>query len=75
MQDEVNRRLSNTFELVPAQPDAETAASLKKDIAEKLADLCNVMNRANAAGFEVQFNLAKQWNGNQIAALVIAKHF
>lgn len=62
--------------LVPAGLDAEMTAKFKKEIADKLVELCSIMDRVNASGFEVHFTIAKQWHGKQgIGTLVLARHF
>ena len=63
--------------IVPTQSDADRAAAVKQEIADRLNDLGAAMDKASAAGFEVQFQMAKQpWSGkNIIATLIIAKHY
>lgn len=68
--------MSQTVALVPSRPDSEVAKDLKAGMITKLEDVCATIDKANAAGFEVSFNLAKRWDGKQvIGQLTIAKHF
>lgn len=68
---------SKSLTIVPAKPDAELAAELKKEIVDRLTELGAAMDKANASGFEVAFQLSRQpWsNKNIIASLILAKHY
>jgi hypothetical protein len=62
--------------LVPTKPEADIAAELKKELSDKLIEVCAVMDRANKAGFVVSFGLGTVPPGkNVIAQLTVAKHY
>ena len=69
--------MSNTpVALITNRPDIEVAKDLKTEILTELEDVCGILDKANAAGFHISFNIAPRWDGKQIVnQLTIAKHF
>lgn len=62
--------------LVTGKSDADVAEELKREIADKLIEVCLLADKAKAAGFTVSFSIGQQWNGKiGIAQLLLAKHF
>lgn len=62
--------------LVPTKPDAEIAAELKKEAETALLGLCQIIDRANRAGFVLQFQLGTVPPGkNIVSTLFLAKHY
>ena len=62
--------------LIANRPDTEVAKDLKAELLAKLDEVCLLVDKAHAAGFEVQFAIAPRWDGKRVVqSLVIAKHF
>lgn len=68
--------MSNVVELVSSKSEADLAAEVKERMTNKLKDLCNVMDDAKALGFEPEFCLDINFDGNfVIHKLTISKHY
>jgi len=62
--------------LVPGRSDADVAAEFKKEAETALLGLCQIMDRANRAGFVLQFGLGTVPPGkNIVSTLFLAKHY
>lgn len=62
--------------LVPTKSDADVAAEFKKEAETALLGLCQIMDRANRAGFVLQFQLGTVPPGkNIVSTLFLAKHY
>jgi hypothetical protein len=67
---------NKTVTLIATKPEAEIELEIKREIEEKLLDLCRSMDRANKAGFVVGFQLGVIPPGkNILQTFHIAKHY
>lgn len=66
----------NLHTLVTTKPDTDLANEHRKLIADKLAELCVLMDAAQKDGFFTQIQLGKDFaNRNMVQQLILAKHF
>jgi hypothetical protein len=69
-------QMTQPIALVTSKSDAEVAEDLKKEIADKLIEMCLLADKAKDHGFIVSFSIGQQWNGKfGVAQLILAKHF
>jgi len=62
--------------LIANRPDVEVTKELKAELLAKLDEVCLLVDKAHAAGFEVQFAIAPRWDGKRVVQnLIVAKHF
>lgn len=67
----------NIHALTPTRKrDEELAEEIRKEIVNKLIDLCLTLDQAKDNGFVVSFQLGFDWRQKQIIqSLIIAKHY
>lgn len=61
--------------LVPTKSDADIAAELKKEAEASLLAVCDVLDRANRAGFVISFAIGVIPGRNVLQNLTVAKHY
>jgi len=68
--------MTQPIALIPSKGDAEIAEELKKEIAEKLAEICLLADKAKDHGFIVSFQIGQNWASKFVPTqLFLAKHF
>lgn len=69
-------RASLPISLVTSKSDIEVAEDLTKEIADKLAEICLLADKAKDAGFIVSFQIGQNWASKFVPTqLFLAKHF